>query len=202
MYQVTDPGFAPVERTVPASLKSREKGHYTILVRRIPWVKFRDLSQQMLRVQEKKKCVGRLLDEWGAESPVTAEQVKAWDEKGHTLVESMNEAARTEESIVREMVSWGIAGTKDLVDTNRCEHPFSFTKQEWLGKEWPLLSEQTLDLYHLLGILPALFSFVSDYQGNRLPETLDGFFPKVAEAPPVVVSLPPGKRAPHSNRLR
>lgn len=181
MYQVIDPGFAPTPRVVPASKTHKDKGHYTILVRRIPWVKWRDLAQRHLRAHEKKKPIERLLDAWAAETPETATAIEEWNEKGGAIIGALNAVEQEQESLVREVVAWGIAGTKDLVDAQRVEHPFSFTKIEWLGKEWPLLSEQTLDLYQLLGLLPALFSFVSDYQHNKLPETLDGFFPVVKE---------------------
>jgi len=202
MYQVTDPGFSPVERIVPASPTNKEKGHYAILVRRIPWVKWRDLAQRQVRAHEKKKTVERLLDAWSAETPKTGAELTAWDERGAVLVDAINAAEREQESVVREVVSWGIAGTKDLVDANRVEHPFSFVKQEWLGKEWALLSEQTLDLYQLLGLLGALFSFVTQFQSNKLPETLDGFFIK-AEEKAVVVAMPsPKSKAVRSNRLR
>jgi len=150
-------------------------------VRRIPWVKWRDLAQRQVRAHEKKKTVERLLDAWGLETPSTREELSAWDERGAALVESMNTAEREQESIVREVMAWGIAGTKDLVDASKTEHPYSLVKTEWLSKEWPLLSPQTLDLYQLLGLLPALFSFVTSFQSNRLPERVDGFFPKGQE---------------------
>ena len=182
--QVDDPGTAPQRREVPVDPKDKARGSFILLLRPVPVGKWRALLREQGIATRRLLSISALISKLQDQEPADLDAIEASTLRIAELEAALEKANHAYELSIAAFVAWGCAGHEEIYRADGTQYPYKVASQQWLGKEWEVLHQDTLDLYGRLHIAGLILGYVTRYQRRDLPETFEAFFPDPTKGSP------------------